>query len=50
VHLCRFDPEAIATANEWIEHMRGFWNESLEDFKTYLSTGKGKDIERDNTE
>lgn len=50
VHLCRFDPEAIATANGWIEHMRGFWNESLEDFKTYLSTGKGKDIERDNTE
>ena len=50
VHLCRFDPEALATANGWIEHMRGFWNESLEDFKTYLSTGKGKDIERDNTE
>ena len=50
VHLCRFDPEALATANGWIKHMRGFWNEGLEDFKTYLSTGKGKDNERDNTE
>ena len=50
VHLCRVDPDALATANGWIEHMRGFWDESLENLETYLSTGKGKDDEHDNTE
>ena len=50
VHLCRVDPDALATANGWIEHMRGFWDESLENLETYLSTGKVKDDERDNTE
>jgi DNA-binding transcriptional ArsR family regulator len=50
VHLCRIDPDALATANGWIEHMRGFWDESLENLETYLSTGKGKDDEQDNTE
>ena len=50
VHLCRVDPEALATANGWIERMRGFWDKNLENLETYLSTGKGKDVERDNTE
>jgi DNA-binding transcriptional ArsR family regulator len=50
VYLFRVDPEALATGNGWIEHMLGFWNESLENLESYLSTGKGKDAERNNTE
>ena len=40
-HRCHVAPKALEAANGWIEHMRGFWEDSLDNLDTYLRDKKG---------
>ena len=47
VHHCRVDFDALAAATGWIEHMRRFWEDNLDNLESYLADSKESDDERD---
>ncbi len=38
VHRCSVDPKALASAQQWIERQRNFWNATLDRLDRYLNT------------
>ena len=36
VHRCAFDPAPLRTADEWLSHYRGFWDETLEALANFV--------------
>src|SRR5690348_9650559 len=36
VHRCRLDPRPLATAGEFLEHYRAFWEDTLEQLARYV--------------
>jgi DNA-binding transcriptional ArsR family regulator len=43
--LCRLRPEALKSANEWLEHYSRFWNGALDRLDVHLKQPKGKSDE-----
>ena len=41
---CRLEPRPLKDAADWLEHYRGFWEESFDRLESYLENlqGKGK--------
>lgn len=40
---CRLEPQALKTANEWLEFYRRFWNDSFDRLEEHLkATDKGR--------
>ena len=45
IHRCRIDVKALSAASGWIEHMRQFWEDNLDNLEAYLVENKGADDE-----
>ncbi len=43
---CRIQPGALKQVDEWLEHYRRFWDESLDRLDVYLRTLQGKATKR----
>ncbi len=43
---CRIRPGALKQVDEWLEHYRRFWDESLDRLDVYLRTLQGKATKR----
>lgn len=37
IHRCRIDFGALSAATGWIEHMRRFWEDNLDNLEIYLT-------------
>lgn len=42
VHRCEIDPAPLTRAQVWVEGVRDFWEERLDDLADYLDTVQGK--------
>ena len=43
VHYCRIDADCLAAATGWIEDMRAFWTDRLDNLDAYLTAQKGNE-------